>query len=580
MPSVKGPTPEPFAEETVRNSGSNAIDVDPLDIGFAVTSGSHPNRRSRSAHALYDLAKNSPESIQDGCPRSDESRRWQDGPAPDPALDTYSQTEPTSRHSFRLLQDASTAPDSRASGKVEAGAEEVRHSGPDLPGHLSFDFQRLATTFNQQESIPLEDRVMIAEVKLMDLEYAISKLQARSPPSPSAQTATPRPEKELHVLPTGLTVTPLGRTRLTQAKSEPGSGSTTAGTVSTQPTAPSLSTAPEDDDPFVDDKALRPLSIETSLHRPEAGLTSAGHSASNPRASASGSGAEGHASGDRPSTSDPSDPSPSNRPVSLTSISIDHFTTLITLLKREQHARIRLEEEIAQLRRDVWHLLYPSPAPATTLYPSSSSTNVITPLPPPISSSQVAQHPPRSAGGLSTRSATSTHSTSAALASSNITGPGSGSLYRQRRWDGSRRDVVRIDDFHVARRRPSYEGAAMTFYDESESPLGRESTPDAGGRNSAGGAHSATGRHSAAGAAGGPGHPSSTADHSASAAGRYSASSARTGNEDDDSASETFATPIDPGPPLAQNPWSGEGQRGGRFEIAAGLWGRGEGEAF
>ena len=35
---------------------------------------------------------------------------------------------------------------------------------------------------------------------------------------------------------------------------------------------------------------------------------------------------------------------------------------------------------------------------------------------------------------------------------------GGGSLYRQRRWDGSRKDVVKIDDFHVAKRRKSYEG--------------------------------------------------------------------------------------------------------------------------
>ena len=46
---------------------------------------------------------------------------------------------------------------------------------------------------------------------------------------------------------------------------------------------------------------------------------------------------------------------------SLTSITIDHYTTLITLLRREQSARKRLEERLDDLQRQVTDLKSPPP---------------------------------------------------------------------------------------------------------------------------------------------------------------------------------------------------------------------------
>ena len=193
---------------------------------------------------------------------------------------------------------------------------------------------------------------MIAEVKLMDLEHAISKLQDRSGSPPSGNTSTPRATHGLGLVTTGLSIeTPRHRVVPAAAISAPDSGSTGDGTDSTQATALSLSTARGDDESIEASKRVRHMSVETSLHQPDGA----------------------------PPTTTSSDTPPSlartsvPRPLSLTSISIEHFTTLVTLLKREQHARIRLEDELAELRREVFHVLHPSPGPAESLLASSSS---------------------------------------------------------------------------------------------------------------------------------------------------------------------------------------------------------------
>jgi len=153
-------------------------------IGFAVTSGSNPKRRSRSAGALRDVAREHRMSPIQWRRRSDEIRCWREsleepplsGPVYAPSHATTLKGEP--RISAENIVTAEEPDDYTA--------EENRRT---------FDFGPLASSMRNQEAASLEDRLNTLEVKQMDLEYAISKLQthALEPAQSSVSGALPNP---------------------------------------------------------------------------------------------------------------------------------------------------------------------------------------------------------------------------------------------------------------------------------------------------------------------------------------------------------------------------------------------------
>ena len=313
--------------------GHESRDMVEENIGFAITSGSNPKRRSRSADALFDTAKAhrmSPIQWRRWRRRSDEIRYWRDSIGEYPTM-----------HVDPEVVKATAPPD-------QAPMEEVVEPDPDVEDHGvkesrdTFDFGLLASAMQSQEKISVEERVVTLEVKLMDLEYAISKLQARTP-SPterfsrhldsmqrSRDDATPsvRPPPSVRAQQRSLSADANSRPR---PHERPSTGSdsndlTTTGSRSTEQTS-QYSQNEEAIDP-----EARPTSTATTL-----------------RAQAVRQG--------------PASPTKGTKPMrnSLTSLTIEHYTTLIALIRREQSARIRLEEQISNLQRQVVDLISLSP---------------------------------------------------------------------------------------------------------------------------------------------------------------------------------------------------------------------------
>ena len=320
--------------------------VDTSNIGFAVTSGSNPKRRSRSADAFYDAAKAhrmSPIQWRQHRRRSDEIRYWRDSIGPMPTLNLVSHEDNTINHeeaNTDVPEENFESVDNEVVPEIEIAENEPRGT---------FDFGMLASSLRAQEDATVPERVATLEVKLMDLEYAISKLQTNAPPGtghsprnlqPIAQDSKAALDSKLHTPAKGRT-SPVSAT-----KSQPGSDSTTTTSVSTQPTLMSLRSAnPLSDqsscDPFLEQKQ-RPTSTATTV-RPVV-EEEASHS---------------------PTFLERSKLIRENRRKSITSIGIDQFTSLILLIRQEQEARRRLENEVVQLRNEIATLRSPySPASA------------------------------------------------------------------------------------------------------------------------------------------------------------------------------------------------------------------------
>ena len=324
---------------TDQDEGQN---VDPSNIGFAVTSGSNPKRRSRSADALYDVVKAQHQvSIvhqRHESSRSEEIKYWRYSVGPVPKFDFGPKDDVSSLHEDEEHQDQ---PESTAEAHDEV-SEPSENSNSVNRG--TFDFGVLATAIQKQEDISIEERVVTLEVKLMDLEYAISKLQANAPSStgPSPQhlqptAITPRkgsPDVRVH--------TPSQPTRnspQSDSRSHQADESTMSGSTAVQNSA-YMSTPSKGGEPLRSSPA-RPTSTATTVRAVEA--------SSNPSPS----------------------PIPEKR-TSITTLTIDHYSTLISLIRREQAARKILEEQIYDLRRQV-QVLKGAPSVSSSLHSANGS---------------------------------------------------------------------------------------------------------------------------------------------------------------------------------------------------------------
>ncbi|MCJ1469560.1 hypothetical protein MMC07_008194 [Pseudocyphellaria aurata] len=302
--------------------------ADRANIGCAVTSGSNPKRRSRSAGTLHDTAKEHRMSpIQwrrQARRRSDEIRYWREsaeGSSPVPG-DRNTMDSEILRMSPVVSHGEGVAKDRPATGEPGAETEE---------NHGNFNFGLSTGAVEHQEQIGIEERMVTLEIKLMDFEYAISKLQASlaspvSPPShrfhsmdePRRSGDSERAQRYPQ--------SPLSRSK---RPSDDFYASSAHGTPAIQthprPSQQSIHTptTPEHHEPPSEN---RPTSVATTLKANPRDRT--------PRTSTSG-------------------------------LTIEHYHSLMALIRREHSERLRLEDEVLLLQGQV-HLLMDSRRPPSS----------------------------------------------------------------------------------------------------------------------------------------------------------------------------------------------------------------------
>jgi hypothetical protein len=266
-----------------------------MGIGFAITSGMNPRRRSRSAGPLpktREIGVGSP-SLSLRRRRSDEIRYWRES--------TISERPPTSPISLDKLG--------------ERAPEEVAQSKPEPLPH-GFDFGPLIgemKTMKITEAATLESRVRTLETKMANMQSALWKLRGR--PSGGVFTLSDIPKRvdggdSTH----RQSPVQIGQT-LERGSEFPGDG----------PPSPSEFTFPEtflvspDMEPEPSSKQDRPLSLSTAIWSPP--------------------NQEGTRSLDENIYA-------LQPPPVLTH---EHYKILVAAIKREQKARRRLELQVSTL---------------------------------------------------------------------------------------------------------------------------------------------------------------------------------------------------------------------------------------
>lgn len=281
-------------------------EVDTQNIGFAVTNGSNPKRRSRSVGAFPSMDhRMSPIQWHHVRRRSDEIRYWRESTQ----LSCFSGLK-----SIGSLEDKSPI---LAKGDLEGNVDETVGATADENGlgehNQQFNFGLPAADAMQmqnQERMGLEERLITLEIKLMDFEYALSKLQAGSISS--------RQNSHLETLKRQASVRSYLSLDQQQTPIEPSPAIAQGDPVR------SISRKPSIED-LMNPKP-RPTSVATTIKQgPHQGI---------------------YTSAEKP-------PIDLSMRSSLTSLTIEHYTTLIALIRHEQSARQRLEEQITQLQAQV-----------------------------------------------------------------------------------------------------------------------------------------------------------------------------------------------------------------------------------
>ena len=284
-------------------------DVDEGNIGFAVTSGSNPKRRSRSAGALHEQYKDhrmSPIQWRRWRRRSDEIQYWRDSiglfPTTSMALDSPVGLNTPQMDVFRDVGATPPIGDEGAEGRGQ-----------------NFNFGTTTRAMSGFEKISLEERVITLEVKLMDLEYAISKLQSRS--------RSPDDQSQRHDEAAG----PSEPRKMTSNLPEPGPTDPISKNISKPDLVP-IRSIPSNAPFHMRMPSLsnpRPISAATTVR-----LAKVQDSPSPTKRS-------------RFSTTTQSD---------ITSMGMDHYSALVALISREQSARMRLETQVSDLSRQIMTL--------------------------------------------------------------------------------------------------------------------------------------------------------------------------------------------------------------------------------
>jgi len=260
--------------------------VDAQTIGFAVTNGSNPRRRSRSVGAIRDSEhRMSPIQWRQWRRRSDDIRYWR-------------ASSDLTALGIKGLDSPEMAQKDDNDTVDEREGDIGEHNG-------DFNFGLPADTMQNQERIGLEERLVTMEIKLMDFEYAISKLQAGSTSPSRLHSQHIRTVERQDSIDSYL---PPDREQVA--------------------IEPSPIIAPETP-PIVASQWIkdiipkpRPISVATTLKAGRSGQPSVPRQSSIDRSTRS----------------------------SLTGLTIDHYTALITLIRNEQASRQRLERQVSTLQ--------------------------------------------------------------------------------------------------------------------------------------------------------------------------------------------------------------------------------------
>ncbi|EAS34849.3 uncharacterized protein CIMG_00203 [Coccidioides immitis RS] len=239
-------------------------------------------RRSRSAYGLRESARAHRMSPIQWRRRSDEMKLWR------ASFDKRIEPDP--------IQDR---PETRSTAAEEKDPTEIRVESLAPNGELGqFDFGNLMSNIQEDNSASLTQRVATLEVKMMDLEFAIGKMQGSdiSPIQPHPSTLSSK-----------------------ECKTEPHN-------PALQPPLPPLSS-------FLrvspGHNPAPPRTSPTNTDRPTSTATLRPHTAT------------AHSS--PPITPSPFSPG----------ISVEQYSALTTIVRREQAARKHLEKQVLQLQREL-----------------------------------------------------------------------------------------------------------------------------------------------------------------------------------------------------------------------------------
>ncbi|KAI9813460.1 MAG: hypothetical protein M1827_004135 [Pycnora praestabilis] len=330
-------------------------------IGFAITSGGNPNRRSRSAGALQLTARDQ-DPLKIARRRSDEIDYWRE---------TFS-VKHIAQLASPQAQDPRTSDIAR-----EPPPETIRYSQeePSLPDSPDPQEEPQAIAFacpiagtegsNLVSENTIEFRLSKLENRLSDSEHAISRLHGRA--SRSTVIIERTPERGQRQRSTSSKASSYSQPRYSKEQEPPVSELPGFHDrhLPKQPSMTSFDDSPTSTISYP--QALPPafLSLGNRPHEPGTPYEHRPISTSTTIRA--------------PTTSDPSD-HPPPLPTGLTS---EHYTTLLSLIKREQSARRRLEHQVISLQREMEELR--SRSPEAMAYPTPSPD-----LPAPSSSHQQA----------------------------------------------------------------------------------------------------------------------------------------------------------------------------------------------
>lgn len=272
------------------------------------------HRRSKSADALRDLMRQHRMSPIQWRRRSDEIKFWRTSVLEmnEEEEDIEVQPRNSSQHKPRL--------DSLPEGQKAKSANEDSLPLPDVSTPAPFQFESLIASMADPDAT-VEQRLTTIEVKLMDLEFAISKIQGTDNNVFSKPPASSPEPRNMSLSPNLATASP----------------NDAASVVSEATTQSSAS--------FGGGGEERPISTSTL----------------------------------RPSMIYSQQPPPwqnnSWSSINLHGISIEQYSALVTLVRREQTARKALENQVTQLQEEMQQFRHASGFPASppgTLYPIPS----------------------------------------------------------------------------------------------------------------------------------------------------------------------------------------------------------------
>ena len=304
--------------------------------------------RSRSVSALSDSTRPSERHVlrkqksSRSLRPSKEGSRGRNNTTPDvpdiPLYRSASSQEAPERVVSELPADIPDIPDAPHPLPQLLPEARPKTSGKDPQNEprQTFDFSSLANAMRNQDEVNLqthEERLIAMEVKMMNLEYAISKVQGRLPQDrpvsyrqPSTDTAAAAEAAYAPQQPETLLVrkkSPPPRLRSEAGQSyEPLSQSTTSSTSTIRPTRPAPPAPHQRPPPPPAQQDSVPEDDEDEPTSPDIVV-------------------------------DTTDPKTSTRRTSITLLTVDHYSKLINLLRHEQVARKQLADEVHSLQAEI-----------------------------------------------------------------------------------------------------------------------------------------------------------------------------------------------------------------------------------